>query len=395
MTCESYLRIADCPGAAWDSVVEQHGGVFMTREFIAATEEAFSDQVRFEHVIAYDRGRPVACGCFCSFPLDLDLLSDDRTRWLTRALRGLCPSALKAKVIFCGLPVSVGANQLALCPGERGGRALRLMHRTATAFARQEGARFIIFKEFSDEECRALAGLDGLKYRRFASPAFNAMDRGFHDFDAYCRSLRSRYRQCVRRSLKKGNLAGLSYRRLTGPEEIIGAYDPSLHRLYEAVALSSDHRLELLPISFFHALARRMAGRVGLTIAIIDGRIVAFDWNLLEGGRYSFLFAGLDYGLNAELDLYFNLMYAEMDFAFRTGAGSLWFGQTADDFKGRLGCTQHPRSFYVAPVGVAAELILRVAGARLFPERPSPPLFHVFATDEPSRTRTLEQESPI
>jgi hypothetical protein len=44
---------------------------------------------------------------------------------------------------------------------------------------------------------------------------------------------------------------------------MVRIYDENLHRLYEAVVDSSAHRLERLPISFFHALARRMVGRVG------------------------------------------------------------------------------------------------------------------------------------
>src|SRR5262249_32388295 len=112
---------------------------------------------------------------------------------------------------------------------------------------------------------------------------------------------------------------------------------------------SSAHRLELLPIAFFHSLARRLPGQVGLTVVYAGDRVAAFNWNLFDGEAYHLLFAGLDYDLNPSLDLYFNLMYAEMDFAFRAGAETLVFGQTADDFKVRLGCGQDRRFFYVAP----------------------------------------------
>ena len=62
--------------------------------------------------------------------------------------------------------------------------------------------------------------------------------------------------------------------------------------------------------------------------------------------------------MNPSLDLYFNLMYAEMDFAFTAGAETHVFGQTADDFKSRLGCHQERRYFYVAPTGRVAGLFL-------------------------------------
>ena len=159
--------------------------------------------------------------------------------------------------------------------------------------------------------------LQELGYRRFSSPAMNTFDRRFADLDAYVDALRSRYRQCVRKSLDKSRAAGLRYERLTDTDAILRLYTPSLHRLYEAVAMSSANRLELLPPSFFPSLARHLPGLVGLTLVYAGDRIAAFNWNLFHDGIYHFLFAGLDYDLNPSLDLYFNLMYAEMDQAFR------------------------------------------------------------------------------
>ena len=192
----------------------------------------------------------------------------------------------------------------------------------------------------------------------------NTFSHRFSDIESYTGALRSRYRQCVRKSLDQ-----IASR---GPDDTNDSptrarsfrlYDPSLHRFYEAVALRSKHRLELLPLSFFHALARRLPGQVGLTLVYASDRVVAFNWNLFDGKNYHYLFAGLDYDLNQSLDLYFNLMYAEMDCAFRSGAATQVFGQTADDFKTRLGCHQERRFFYVASTGRVAGLVLAAAGA--------------------------------
>ena len=71
-------------------------------------------------------------------------------------------------------------------------------------------------------------------------------------------------------------------------------------------------------------------------------------------------------------------MYAEMDFAFRAGAASLVFGQTADDFKVRLGCSQTPRFFYIASASRIGSLVLKAAGKLLLPEPPRPAAHHVF-----------------
>jgi predicted N-acyltransferase len=290
---------------------------------------------------------------------------------------------MRKTIAFCGLPVSVGAKHLAIAPGARHQDVLRTMNEIAVSFARRERAPYVVFKEFVASDRPTMDFLQQLGYRRFSSPAMNTFDRRFSDMESYTAALRSRYRQCVRRSLAKSHAAGLRYERLTDTGAILRLYTPSVHRLYEAVALSSAHRLELLPLSFFHSLVRRLPGRVGLTLVHAGDRVAAFNWNLFDGETYHFLFAGLDYDLNPTLDLYFNLMYAEMDCAFRAGAEALAFGQTADDFKTRLGCHQERRFFYVAPAGRVADLILRAAGSLLLPEPARWATHHVFRDTAP------------
>ncbi|MGZ3381284.1 MAG: GNAT family N-acetyltransferase, partial [Isosphaeraceae bacterium] len=269
-------------------------------------------------------------------------------------------------------------KHLAIAQGARHEDVLRAMHEIAVSFARREHAPYIVFKEFPAGDSPTMDFLQQLGYRRFSSPAMNTFGRQFSDIDSYIAALRSRYRQCVRKSLAKSRAADLRYERLTDTGAILRLYGPSLHRLYEAVALSSTHRLELLPLSFFHSLARRLPGRIGLTLVYAGDRVAAFNWNLFHGEVYHFLFAGLDYTLNPSLDLYFNLMYAEMDYAFRAGAEALVFGQTADDFKVRLGCNQERRFFYVASASRVGSLILKAAGEFLLPEPPRPATHHVF-----------------
>jgi predicted N-acyltransferase len=382
--CSIHEKIGQCDAYAWDEIVRASGsGILMSRAFVASVEEAFDYQARFAHAVVYDEGHPVACASFCAFPIYINLLADGFARRITTAISKRVPSLMRSTIILCGLPVSVGAKHLAIIPGARHENVLRALNEFAVSFARRERAPYIAFKEFPAGECPTMDFLQQLGYRRFSSPAMNTFTHQFSDMDSYTAALRSRYRQCVRKSLAKFRAANLRYDHVTDADAIIRLYDQSLHRLYEAVALSSAHRLELLPLEFFHSLARRLPGRVGLTLVYVGDRIAAFNWNLYDGGDYYFLFAGLDYDLNPSLDLYFNLMYAEMDCAFRAGAQRLVFGQTADDFKVRIGCNQERRYFYVAPAGLVGSLILKVAGEFLLPEPPQPMAHHVFREPEP------------
>ena len=99
------------------------------------------------------------------------------------------------------------------------------------------------------------------------------------------------------------------------------------------------------------------------------------------------MFAGLDYGLNASLDLYFNLMYAEMDFAFR--AANALVAQMAHLQSAARVQPRTYRLFYVAPasrVGSGdpqSHRDIPVAGAVAAADH------HVFRDAQRSRSRPL------
>ncbi len=79
----------------------------------------------------------------------------------------------------------------------------------------------------------------------------------------------------------------------------------------------SDVKLEVFPIEYFHQLALRLEGKVDLVALSRDSRIIAFGWCLEDTSTYHMMYAGIDYTLNHEFDLYFNLMYAGFDRALR------------------------------------------------------------------------------
>jgi hypothetical protein len=381
------LALTEAAGE-WDEVVAASrpaGAAFCSRGFLAAIEEAYESELKFLHAIVYDEGRPAACASFCTYPIDPVLLSDGAMKRVAQAIGKVAPFVRTQKIIMGGPPASVGASHLAMVPGAHRERIIKALHETAVAFARREGANFIAFKELTGAESRQFGGAAGLEahgYRRYPSFPTHRFERTFESFDDYCKALRSRHRYGVRKSIKKAKQAGLRHERITDPEEMIRIYTPQLHKLYEAVALSAKNRLEVLPIDFFHGLARRMPGEAGITVMRHGERVVGFCWHLNDGRAHHSLFAGVDYDANPEWDLYFNLLYAEMDYAFQSGAKEFSFGQAAESFKARLGCVQEPLWFYLTPRGPFGSLMLKLFSGLMFPKPPPPPEFHVFSLEE-------------
>ena len=75
--------------------------------------------------------------------------------------------------------------------------------------------------------------------------------------------------------------------------------------------------------------------------------MLAFAWSLRHGAIYRNLFVGIDYDQNEESDAYFNLMVEDVAHAMSQPVEEILVGQTADDFKSRLGCTSDPRYLFI------------------------------------------------
>jgi predicted N-acyltransferase len=207
---------------------------------------------------------------------------------------------------------------------------------------RKHRARMLIVKEFDAEECASMAALEQMGYIRGELPVEHLLTAEFNSFDAYRAALKARYRQQVIRSEKKLRSLGLTVKHLQGPA-IAEMYTDEVHALYLAVQARSRTKLEVLPASLFRELAQQFGDDASLTVIHrpSDGRVVAFTFALRDvDGGYHNLYSGLDYQLNPEADLYFNLFYHDLDYAFRQGAKLVYLGQTSDDFKARLGSTQ-------------------------------------------------------
>ena len=97
-------------------------------------------------------------------------------------------------------------------------------------------------------------------------------------------------------------------------------YTDEVHRLYEAVVSRSAVQFEHLPPEFPRELARRMPDNAVFTFVYRGLEIVGFSMALVSDTTFHGLVLGVDYGVNAQAEVYFNLLYHSLDFAFRHGA---------------------------------------------------------------------------
>jgi hypothetical protein len=155
-----------------------------------------------------------------------------------------------------------------------------------------------------------------------------------------------------------------------------------VHALYQQMVAKSDVKLEVLPIEYFRQIALELGTQADLITLLKDSKIIAFGWALRDGSTYHLTYAGVDYGLNHEFDLYFNLMYAGLDRALRDGFETINVGQTAAAFKARIGCENAPLYVFAKGLGPVMSRLFYYGSSLLLIQKPADPPLHIFKSEE-------------
>src|SRR5207302_6195328 len=125
-------------------------------------------------------------------------------------------------------------------------------------------------------------------------------------------------------------------------------------------------------------LALRLAGQIELIALTKGSDIAAFGWCTFDSSTYHMMYAGVDFELNSQCDLYFNLMYAGFDRALRSGRRRINAGQTATVFKARMGCYPEPLYIYARGLGPVLSRIFHYGSGFLVNALPPNPPAHIF-----------------
>jgi hypothetical protein len=375
-----FESVADIDLADWEKVRSACGNpIFSDPRFLAAVETGLGKSYRIWHVIVYDTVlRPIACASLSIVAIDALDFADPRLSALAGYIPIVGRRLRNIRLLVCGLPFSAGQNGLVLSVPGDGPRVLAALDEVVCGLSAQNKINGIIYKEFTKDELLWAQPLRELGYRCVDSLPMYYFQPAFRDFAHYLGSLRSHPRYLVNKSLRKRNNAGLEISVLTDPRDIASAYTADVHGLYLQTHAKSEYKLELLTAKFFLEIAARLAGQVDLLLVSKASTIVAACWLLRDKATYYFLYAGIDYSLNEETDLYFNVMYAALEHALKAGVSRIQIGQTSSTFKARIGCYPESLYMFVKGRGPIVGPLVRFASHLLVAQEPATPRFKVF-----------------
>jgi hypothetical protein len=354
----------------------------MDPDALGVFQRTLVDQCRCWAVIVYRQQVPIGCAALCLFPTELVDVSSPLLKRMRDRIRTFWPSFLRLNVLFCGLPVPSGASHIRFRVGADASEIMAVaaeVDRVMRGLARTTGARLLVFKELEETADTLAQALRQAGYIPGDIPPMHLLKRRFQSFGEYRDVLRSRYRAQIQRSQRKLKTAGFEALRGRGQAFFDAHWSDEAHQLYVAVQQRAEHKLELMPSSFFRELARTLGEEVSLTLIRREGRVCAFTFAITRERTHYNLYSGLDYPLNNKGDLYFNLFYNDLDQAFRSGATSIHLGQTSDSFKSRLGSSAQPLHFFVRGSAAWTNWGLRRMASLAFPELPRVRSQDVFA----------------
>jgi len=359
--------VDDVDSSAWRSVCDQGENPFLDLRFLRAVETSFSGEARLWFaVFRNDGGQPVACTCFSSYLVDCALMAAPWFQKLSAWVRCVRRKFLRFKILLCGVPITTCGNQLAIADCADMERLIPALDALSVKLAKESGCTLISFKEFAPREAARMSGMEDQGFRSARSVVAYSLSGEFGSFDNYLASRSKRTRANIRRHFRKADNGGLTVEQLRGRDGVDQLFTDDVHRLYLNVLDRAHIRFEKVPAEFFRELARQLPDESCFTFLRQEGRIVAFCCGVASRGAHSMLYCGLDYSLNAEADLYFNIIYRGMEAGHAPGVRVVYIGAAADEFKKHMGCQGQPLSIYVKAVRPVMQFLFKQFFGMLF-----------------------------
>src|SRR5258708_32001032 len=150
--------------------------VLVGGKFVLRGKKTRGKESKFWHVIFYDTDlEPVAWTRLCTFRVDLTTLASSAVKRIFEVGRHVLPSLARMKILFCGLPVSVGQKHLLFATAADPRVVLQLLDKILDELAVRENARFIVYKEFDEPSAPQILSLLELGYRPAECPAMHEL----------------------------------------------------------------------------------------------------------------------------------------------------------------------------------------------------------------------------
>ena len=370
-----YQSILEISEKAWDGILLP-SDIFHTHRFIRTMELAKVEDSPCRPIAFYEGRVLVATAVLSWFCVDLTIFLDNRSRKVVRSVRRRFPRFLQPKILFCGLPISLGQRNLVIADPSAVSWVMEGLDRKMQEIAGEVRAKLLVMKEFDTETCQNWTVL--LQHGYFKANSIPSMDLSMEwsSYGGYLADMRHSYRRQIKHSLKKIKNECISDADnwMSGNDQAIcrinhwEACTPDLfYEMYLKVMDRTETKLETLNRDFFrHCFARHRDEMLLLTIEK-DGEILSAGLLFPHAPFLTFALVANKYRVLSESDPYFNLIHAMVRLAIEEGFEQLKLGQTTYWIKQRVGALPSDRFLFLKANNRGVHFLLKMLREILFP----------------------------
>jgi hypothetical protein len=336
-----YTKVADLP-TGWDGVLQADHPLHSS--ILAVYEAVQLPDISSYYTIYGDPAKPVAIACFQMLKvrprhLNTSLLQGFQALLIPRVLGLLKPSLLVAGHLFRHDIVSFHAQA-----GMSTIDAFRAYEQMIAAAGAQSCAVAILVKDVPQNLVPYFQNYapQYMQLRNDISMQLQVPGE-WRSFDDYAAALKHKYAQKLRKV--RGSLAAVRIQELD--MEAVDMQASKIHELYLQVSKHQVFSMGMLNERFLPELKRFYGDRLKIWAFYEGETMVAFASAWLHDAAFDMFYIGFDYERNAELNLYFNILYFSIEQAIAQRKPLLILGRTALEAKARLGCIPHYLSTFL------------------------------------------------
>ena len=390
-----FESIDDIEEVTWNSIVP--GDSFFHRyRFVRSMEKARVQDSQFWYLLFYRGNRLAGSAVLTTFSIALELFTGGFTKSWIKSMRRFYPDFFKVKILFCGLPISIGRHNLFVADSHDGYEIMNLLYREMLSISKERNISYLCLKEFDDRFVELNDFF--LKHNFFClqSIPYVSMDIRWSRFADYLKDLRHAYRRQIKKTLeKRGWIEPCIEMSNSLPEDdeehlILSRCKAVCNAekffdLYNEVMEHAGIKLETLNQKFFEEIFENMHDEFEL-LSFVQGKEVLGSAILHTHDKsLTFLLIGLNYRTLRAYDVYFNMTYALVKLAIDRRCSVLNLGQTSYYLKQRIGGTCNNLYFLLKSKNPLIQLTFKLFKKYFFPA-PQVPSFRAFRLDADKMT---------